>query len=429
MLFTFLFLQANSGIAQNSTRQVKFWITKARQYMNPNPDSCIYYSELIQSKATRQGNYWAMSKSLTYSGRAKEKKGDPFNAIRDYFDALMWISKADTTDDYNTGVITRNIANIQIDHFNYEEALKYYDSALFYFNRHVLENPKVAKQDRDYLQLYTTEYFKVEALRGVKDIESAQKTLVRLLNDKQTPNRTAINSIYQIGKIFNDLNEPDSAKKYFQQGIADVRADSLRKAQGYHNLAMVNFQQGDYEQAISLYTKAVAIKNKLKRKESLFISLLDLGESHLMNGNLKLARSRFGQAINTLTTASINANPEYYIIYHFMSLASGEDMEANWEYQRKFVDCSQGFLRMQQKIKDEARKRAFNLSLDQYRANIQHQEEVNGLDRKYSIWIVIILVLATAASIIGAKTLIVLWRKKREKKLNNVLRPRKIHTP
>ncbi len=412
--------------AQNSTPEVREWIIKARQHLNDEPDSCLYYTDLIVAKAKSNRNYWALSKSFTYSGRVKEKRGQIEAAVIDYFEGLRWIARADTADDFNSGVLTRNIAGIQMDFKNYEEAQVYYDSALFFFNRHVREHPEIAKKDNDFRHIFSTRYFKVEGLRRLGDIESARDILIGLLKDKRTPKGTRINSLYQLGFIFNDMNEVDSAQSYFQKGIDHDGATPFYIARGLHNLGMVSFQQKKYGEAINRYKKAVAVKEKLSNKKSLFISLMDLGESFLLAGKLDSALHYFNHSIRVLDEVSLHADPDYYIIYLLMSKASGKDMSSSWKLQDQFISCNNEFLGTQQAIKDEARKRAFNLSLDQYRSDIKHKREFKLLDRKYAIWVIVIVILATVASVLGAKSLIMYWRKKRSKDLNQVLRPRHI---
>lgn len=417
------------AFGQDSTPEVKDWLTKARQHLIDQPDSCLYYVDFILDKAGKQGDYWAISKSLSYSAWVKEKRGQIYGAIIDYYEALRWMAEADTIDDVNNGTITRNIANIQMDFKNYEHAQIFYDSALFFFNRHVNNHPKVAKEKNHYRHIYSTKYFKVEGLRRLGKELKAQEVLEDLLKDKNTPRGTRINSLYQLAFLFNDLDEIDSARSYFQKGIEFPGASPSYIGRGFHNLAMISFQQKEFLKAIVLYKEAISYKtdNSLKRnlsnRKSLFISLMDLGESFLREGKLDSAQHYLNRSLTTLDSTTINVNPDYYIIYHLMSKASGSNLEANWKYQDKFISCNNAFLGTQQKIKDEARRRALYLSLDQYRAEIRHQEEVNDLDRKYSNWVIAIILLAAVGSVLGAKYWL-LHRKKRFKRINQVLRPR-----
>lgn len=355
------------------------------------PDSSIFYARRAYELAKDNSNVWAMVKSLTYIGRVEERKGSIDEAIRLYFDALRLMDMADTLDDYNTATLNRNIALIQGRYFNFEQALSYYDSSLFYLNRHVREYPKIAKEDGDYRHLYAIQYFKGQTLRKLGTTEAAKDAFKTLLEDSQTPASIQINSIYQIGLMYNDINLPDSAQKYFRLGLKHPRLDATRRGRGMHNLGMVSFQKGDFQTAIQHYEEALQVKRNLKSKRSLYITLMDLGESYLMLDRFSLADQYFQQALNLLEEAEIKSDPKYYNIYQLRSQALiTADASLSRKMLRAYVDCNREFQRIQQQLRDQDQNRAFNLDLDNYWADIDHQEEVIEIQARFR-WKLIIV--------------------------------------
>lgn len=412
---------------QNTVPGVKALLKSARQSMNANPDSCIFYSQNAYEIAKSTKDFWAMSKSLTYSGRAKENMGQVENAIRDYFYALKWVSLSDTTDDYNSGVITRNIAAIQIDYRNFTQAIIYYDSALFYFNRHVTEFPEIAKRDNDYRQIYYTRYYRAESLWQAGNILESQQQLLSLLNDVNTPISLKVNAHYQFGFIYNEMQRRDSAILHFKRGLSIAKINDRDLSRGRHNLAMTHFRQQKYKEAARLYRDAIEIKKQLKDSKSLFISILDLGESLLMDNRPNEALSVFKEAINILDQKTIDANPKYYSIYQFMSrcltFTDGKESQA---LLIKFVECTNEFQRLQEALRNEHQQKTFDLFMQNYQAEMEYESELTTLDRKYSVWVVIIILLALVASILGMKSWLIYRRKQISKKINQAIRPRNL---
>lgn len=393
LLFVCFFLPFESVKSQNTSAELKHYLEKARQSLKRQPDSTLWYCSLIDSLAKEQDNFWALSKAYTYAGRVQQYKALNEQAFINYYDAMRWSARADTLDYYNNYILTRNLAVLHFDYLNFPKAVTYYDSALYFLKGHIKNHPGIARKYGDEQQLYETEYFKAVSEREAGDINQAQETLLGLLSDRKSPSGIKIDALYQIGFIFSKLNEPDSAMKYFQLGISQADADVMRLGRGKHNIAFLNFQLKDYEQAIKFYREAVEIKREIVDPRSLYISLLDLGESYLMRGDKPQAFTTFRQALNILEKRIIAADPTYYTIYQLMSrsvMQTNSSMAE--ELLLRYVDCNEEFIRVQQALKEEERRRAFNLNIANYEANIDHQNELSTLDREHTKWILIIIV-------------------------------------
>lgn len=413
--------------AQKSTTEVKRLLEAARRNLNSNPDSCLILAAEAYRQSELNQDHWAMSKSLTYSGRAREKIDQVQSAMEDYFYALKWITLSDTTDDYNSGILTRNIAAINLNYNNFSQAVKYYDSALFYLNRHVYNHPEIARKYKDHLLAYDTKYFKAESLWRMGQVLNSQEVLASLLKDSNTPVSLKVRSHYQIGFIYNEMERFDSAILSFKKGIAVEGVSASDLGRGWHNLAMTHFRKEEYKVATSLYRKAVQMKKELKDEKSLFISMLDLGESLLMDHRPEEALEIFNEAESLLDAQTIDANPKYYGIYQFKSrcLILTEGSEAQ-KWLLKFANCTQDFQKTQQVLRNKEQQKAFDLLMANLEAEMSHEQDLRTLDRKYSLWVLVILIGAVVASVLGVKSWLVYRRKKISKKINKAIRPRQI---
>ena len=92
-----------------------------------------------------------------------------------------------------------------------------------------------------------------------------------------------LNSVYQ-----NDLTK---AEKYFKEALAIATAakDTLRYAKALGNIAEIKFKQKDYEQAIDLLNRDIAISKQLDNTQNTIYALVLLSKSYLAMGNINEA--------------------------------------------------------------------------------------------------------------------------------------------
>lgn len=411
--------------AQNTTPQTKLLMDSARVKLLQQPDSSLIYATMAYKEAQENNNLWAMIKCLTYIGRVKEQGGIIDEAVGHYFDALGLMSKADTIDDYNTATLNRNIALIQANYFNFEQALSYYDSALFYLQRHVKDYPKIARADGDYRHVYSIRFFKGQTMRKLGNLDGAKQVFRQLLDDKQTPGRTQINTIYQIGFMYNDVQQPDSARKYFQLGLRHPALDSVRKGRGLHNLGMIDFEAGNFESAIANYSAALRVKRKLRSRSSLYITLLDLGESYLKLNRFAKADKYFQEALETLDEKVMQADPRYYNVYQLRANALMDtDVAISRKMLSVYVQCNEDFQRIQQQLRDQDQNRAFNLAMTNYWSEKEHNQEVKALDRTYTAWIWGMIIGFGITAYLGFQALRTYRRKRLFREIQKVTRDR-----
>ena len=406
--------------SQSTLPKTKAFLDASRDQMENNPDSSIYFSDLAFNTAKENQNFWAMSKSLTYSGWVKQSQGQLEEAITDYFYALKWLSRSDTIDDYSQGVLNRNIASLQYRYENYLEAVPFYDSAIFYYRRYVNNHPKIAEEYNDSYQIYESMYFKASSLRKASKLTDSRNLFDSLINNSVTPTSLKVRSYFNRGFIFNDQLKRDSAIIEFKNGlnVKDISNEDIGRA--IHNIASTYFKMNETKKAEKFFKEAISIKKQQTDKRSLFISHLDLGELYMKEQNYKLALRQFQDALTVLDQKDIYKDSKFYIIYEFISQCLISEITS--DSQQLFKQVSD-FNEYQEVSKLEARQRAQDLIIKKFLLEKSHENEVNSIEKNTILWIVSLLVLGIGG--LMSTTLYHRLKKKRKKKdINLALRKR-----
>ncbi len=397
--------------------------------MDETPDSSLHFSALAEALAKEENNYWALSKIAAYSGWAKENKDLATEAIIDYFQGLTWAAQSDTSDFFNNFVLARNIASIQGNYKNYSEAKTYYDSALHFLNLHLKTYPAQAKEYNDYELVQETLFFKALICRNQRDFKMAEVILRDLLEDDETTAEVRSNTIVQLGLTQRDLNDFEGARSYFQLAVDKAGRDSLKLWAGYHNLALIDFQQGRFEKALPLYQKATIMANTTSGSSHMrFITHADLGETLLRLGNKVKATDLLHQALSYLDTGTVNSDPTYYNVYQLLSQAAPNVEQAAY-WTRKYARQMDFYVENQQQLTSAQARNALNLKLINYQASIRQQEKIRAIKREHLIERVLTILAALLTMFIAYKIFRILFRKWIHKKVDRISRKRSLNLP
>ncbi len=426
LVFSACILSCMHLTGQSTTPKTKKFYNQAWKLLDTKPDSSIYYSELAFLEASKNQNLWIMSKSLSYKGYALERLGDPNQALINYFKGLQLAIKADTSDFFNAFTLTRNIAAIQKKHLNFEEAIIYYDSAIYFIKEHIEAYPSVAKKYRDHILKYETLYFRGGTEMASGQLEAANKTFTHLIDATNTPISFKLKSLIHLGLIARDLSDFKTANGFFNEVISTAESDTIAKWRGQHGLALMLFQQGLFDEAVNEYYKAVKIVEPMSNNgEYLFTSYMDLGESYLKSKDYLQAHQALTKALNSWSSERINREPRFYNIYQLLSRSSlYESSHETEKWILKFEEVTKSFTNKQEKLKNEHAKVALNISLESYLSELKHEEEVDSLEREYSLWLIFGILAAIVCCVLSVIYFLKQRTKKRESKINQALRPR-----
>ncbi|MEM9679905.1 MAG: tetratricopeptide repeat protein [Bacteroidota bacterium] len=190
------------------------------------------------------------------------------------------IKQPDTTRFKSIYVIIR-------DHYLYKTP----DSAIYYSKlaEKFSQDRNMEKQFADALRLKAFAFY----LKG--DFYNSMLYNSRSLNIKEKiKDSVGISfSLNNIGLVYYELKEYDSAKKAFEQSLAihEKLKDTLRVAFSLNNLGMIYLDNKDYPEALSHFNKSLAIKENSNDKRGVANTLNNIGlmEIELKNYNKALA--------------------------------------------------------------------------------------------------------------------------------------------
>ena len=220
--------------------------------------------EIIQKRPSN----FLLSLAYYQKGVLASVVDDSFQKYEYYDKALDYLKDSKEPDDYlfsvilkNQGVLLKDYGLTQFAIQKYEEAIPYASKFGVPWELHVKYNLACAyeKQDRE------------QALRLFFEIIDKAK------NERQR-DRVA-KCFLEISKMFNHSLEHDEALALMDSALVYAKSDWL-KARIYHNRAHTKYLMQDYESQKNWLFMSLYLREGSER----FISLMDLGESWLIDG-------------------------------------------------------------------------------------------------------------------------------------------------
>ncbi len=223
-----------------------------------------------------------------------------------------------------------------------KDAVKYFDQALDYYTRGYYSNAeklfsevisieeKIKLKDYSgdsYLYLGMISFDEGNFLSALKYYESAKLNYKsKLLRNKESIAENNIGNVYASTGNFN------KAKASYRNaiGISQLAADKEGEADGYSNLGMLNFIEGNYQHAFNNFSKALDAYQFLNNTGGIILASMRLGEAYLRFGAIQDAIAAFEFCLNISIESGLNQYlPELYnniglCFFHLNRLAEAE---------------------------------------------------------------------------------------------------------
>ncbi len=224
---------------------------------------------------------------------------------------------------------------------------------------------------------YTVLYYKASSLREQGRLEESSAILSRVSDEAEAPKSIALKALINYGLVSRDLENYSMAEKFFSMTIERAGNDTLAIWRGQHGLALMKYQQKQYQEAIQLYKKAIqTIRPFNKSEEPLFISYLDLGESYFMLGEYKESSKYLNKALSSWSSDRIDREPDFYTIYELLARVYLHiEPEESDQWIVKYAHSSEQFIAIQQRLKEENARRALDAMVKNRMDSLAHQEE------------------------------------------------------
>lgn len=207
-------------------------------------------------------------------------QGEMDQAIKNYQKALT-IAKEQ---DFKEQISLLNY-NISICHFvltNYDEALVQLKETYEFANKN--GNAFIAA---DALHILGATYQELGSLDQAKNYVAGAMKMAKSINHEIAYQETLLS----MGTIYEELNELDSSQHYLELCLEKTLGQdaSVVESQIYQHLARVESKKGNSKEARRLFKKAVALNNKINRKDTHYELAIDIAGQEYKDKNYKEA--------------------------------------------------------------------------------------------------------------------------------------------
>lgn len=400
LLFTYSYGQSSGEL---NSQAVKF--------IKSNPDTAIYIAQLSFETARELDDLHGMAIAKRIASKANMRLRNNVTAYAHNTEAFDLLQRADTADYYNIYSLHRDQAVIMDRIERYQDAAQYAKESIDYLHRHIASHPKIAQEKKHHLLIDKMSYYHGRYLRKAGDIKASDAIFYQLLDESlKHQNYTVYADVSnQLGLTALEVELYDVAIDFFDKALRIDDVPAKQKAHAHHNTAVALMKQADQEQARYHFNHAIKLNQSIKSKKSLFINLLDLGESYYITEDYQKALDKWQTALATYS--SIDTNPDLFAIYKWIERANVElGIPTYKEYRVKFDQLDKQYRVQQQQNTTLEKQRNFDRDLmmrDVQRIQEQTRQERNR--RMIQIALAIILLACGGGTIyfliVGRKVL------------------------
>jgi len=217
-------------------------------YINSNPDSALYFAQLLHDLAEGKDKKQHMAKALLYKGFLMKKKGKYSEAMNYFTEALEF--RKELNDKKGISYVLLNIGNIFFAQDDMMKALEYYIQSL-------------------------------EIQQDIKDKEGISSSLV------------------SIGNIYAKMADYSNAEKYYTQSlqIAKESNDKISITIALGNIATLFINQEEYAKSIDYFNRSLKLFKELNNKTGVALTLTNLGYVYRMSGKYSAAHKYLSQSL------------------------------------------------------------------------------------------------------------------------------------
>lgn len=372
---------------------------QALRQMRKAPDSCRTILSKSIKIAESEGYFKGLGNAFNIRARLSELEGDDLAAFETYQKALTFYAQTDSVVSNNQAIVLRNMAAIFLDKYQYEEAVKYYDSAEYFLRQYMVAQPDRAEKTNKLKSLNDIIYFKAIAQKYTGRLSDANITLNQLWNQgiDERKNVNYARTLNQLGLVNIDLQNYHEARYYFRQMMELEKVSDLYIARAHHNIGMAWLAEGKYKKAQGCFEKSLEVKQSFKSSELkqklLFHSYLELGESFFRQENFIEAIEQWEKALSF--DVDISEDPEYYVVHNWLqqSYMLFDLTKAN-VHGEKFKSYSKAFHKSKLTLAEQLESQVFTLSLAENKLKETHGQESAAQQTQFKVILVVVAIAA-----------------------------------
>lgn len=297
-------------------------------YVNAQPDSAFYFSQLQYDLAEATGHKNWMANALNTQGVTFMRRGD-YSLATEYIAKSLQMSK-EIGDQMEVADALANLGSIYWQQGNFAQALDNFSQSLKTYEERAAKKEIATclyniglvffqqgdlSQALAYLSRSEKQCEEIgkrgllgKALNILGVIYSGQDDLAQALDyfsrslkiRKESGQQGGIaGTMTNIGSIYEKLGDGAKAIEYFTQSleISEERGSKRTMAGTLGAMGNHYFTQGDYSKALEYNTRSLLIKEEIGDKQGIAYSLISIGKEDLRQGNSTRAIRSFTRAL------------------------------------------------------------------------------------------------------------------------------------
>lgn len=337
-----------------------------KMYYNTDLDSAALLAQMILSKSKEANYSLGQAKGEFAIGYVTYRRGYLGKSIPHFLEALNLYLPIETRESLiDQANICITLGQIYWYHHSYDEAIGFYDQGI-----------GLAQKTNDHETVVKLIQGKAMSLRRIGKMTESTDLLIQLLEIIPESSNEARHKVYnQLGLIYNDLQEYDKARKWFNKMIQlDSDVPTLYKGRAFHNIASSYKEQLNYKKAGAFYEKSIKAFEGLGKPRDFFLAYRDLAELALIENDIELSRIYSEKA--RLLLDKVPQTPEHYDLYQILSkcLQYSQPEEA-FKYRDQYVSENRAFLERQKETIAAGEKYKVQLITSNYFNKVKRQKD------------------------------------------------------
>ncbi len=323
--------------------------------------------------AEKAGYQWGIANSYYIKGYIHRKHNDLTKALLMYLKASA--SLENLTDERSVKMhadVLLNSGSIFRKYYKYDEAIEFYDKGL-----ELATAWDFPGRRSKFL------YNKASTLHDKGDLTVALEVLkeASTLADQLEDIDLLMDCFNLFGLIHKDSEFYEVAREYYQYILGSPDASGKDKAIAYHNMAITYDEENKVDESKSYFDKALELECSMDQPEVLFVTLYDIAEWHLKQGDIPEVEKYALEAESLYP--SLMRHPETFKVFHLLGAVHIDlnDLEKVRFYSNRYYDESMAFHAKVQEIMQAKARFEMDLVLAGFHLE-QKALEQQATDRK-----------------------------------------------
>ena len=367
---------------KSGLHQVNQLFDQSISLLSKNPEASFKLADSLFRVSSKLGDTYGMVQANYIMAYLEESHhGNYGKSIIFYLEALRYADEGYYEGIENTQIkLLSNLGTIHALFNDNQASVDYYFAAL-----------EIANKSNNLSEIGNLTNKIAEYHRNTGDPESSLLFLNEAdeINKKVGDRFLEVKNALHQGISLNALHRVSEAVQKYQYVIRLVDTyQDFEKYKGYalHNIANTFYAHNEIDSALFYYNQSLAFKqsSEPENKNSIFVTLYDIGTIHFEQRNFELAKKYLLQGESIIDTTTFNKDLNYYEVYNKLTLVyeAQNDIHKAHTYSKLYAKNLNNFLNKQLEIERLDKQQNLKLITERYYSLVNQQEK----NTMYEFW-------------------------------------------